>query len=582
MENYSNIRMVKDLWAFIKPYKVKFCIGTLIRITSDVARLFIPWIFGSIITFAATYAPGTDIQPLILLIGSSIVLGLYNNSMRDIAKFFIYPIAEKASIDAHLRSIKHMFSLDTDWHEAENTGNKMKRIETGRDSINRMVRIYVDLFLESSLNVIVISIVFYALSWQLNLMIIFFFITYYTLSLQLTNRAVKQAHVVNVEWEKFEGVSFESINNISTIKALGISRNIMPFLKKNSLKLFHELRTRIKFFRIREGFLNTYQDLFKLSILVFTIWQVFLGNFEVGIIATVLLYFEKIEASAYEFAQITNEFAVAKVGLLRMNQILNQKPLVELTGTKTFKKNWKILALKDVSFAYKSNKVLKNLSLTIKKGEKIGIVGISGTGKSTLFKLLMKLYTNYQGSISFDNTELKDIKRSSYLQDLSVVQQDTELFNLSLKDNIAISRMYPQKIRKKHLSDAMRIAHINDFAHKLNKGIDSLIGEKGIKLSGGERQRVGIARAIYKQPGILLLDEATSHLDAESEQKIKDTLHNFFKNITAIVIAHRLSTIKEMDRIIVMRKGEIIEIGTFESLIKKKGEFYKLWKKQKF
>ena len=138
-----------------------------------------------------------------------------------------------------------------------------------------------------------------------------------------------------------------------------------------------------------------------------------------------------------------------------------------------------------------------------------------------------------------------------------------------------------QKTNKKLLDKALSIAHISDFVDKLPKGLQTIIGEKGIKLSGGERQRLGIARAIFKQPEILLLDEATSHLDLESEEKIRDSLHKFFENVTAIVIAHRLTTIKEMDKILVIEDGKIIESGNFEKLYKEQGRFFELWEKQK-
>jgi ATP-binding cassette subfamily B protein len=139
---------------------------------------------------------------------------------------------------------------------------------------------------------------------------------------------------------------------------------------------------------------------------------------------------------------------------------------------------------------------------------------------------------------------------------------------------------FEKPINKELFQRALDVAHVNDFLHKLPHGVESLIGEKGVKLSGGERQRVGIARAIYRNPELLFMDEATSHLDVESETKIRQALHEFFKSVTAIVIAHRLSTLKEMDRVLVLEKGRIIEEGTFEELIKKKGRFHALWEKQ--
>lgn len=265
---------------------------------------------------------------------------------------------------------------------------------------------------------------------------------------------------------------------------------------------------------------------------------------------------------------------------MRMKEILNEAPKTEVSGQLPYKKTWQKLHFEKVSFSYGGHKVFKGLNFTLKRGEKLGIVGLSGAGKSTLFKLLLKLYDTYEGTIRFDQVSLHDIKRSSLVKAIAYVPQETELFNFSLKDNIALASF--GRLDKKALSRSLKVAHINDFLHKLPENVDTLVGEKGVKLSGGEKQRVGIARAIYKKPDLLFMDEATSHLDAESESKIQEALHDVFSEVTAIVVAHRLSTLKEMDRIIVMKNGQIIEEGTFKSLIAKQGEFYKLWQKQKF
>ena len=161
-----------------------------------------------------------------------------------------------------------------------------------------------------------------------------------------------------------------------------------------------------------------------------------------------------------------------------------------------------------------------------------------------------------------------------------MVLQDTEVFNFSLRDNITITNAR-RKTNDALLKKALKIAHLSELVGKLPQGLETIIGEKGVKLSGGERQRLGIARAIFKEPQILLLDEATSHLDLESEEKIHDSLHKFFENVTAIVIAHRLTTIKEMDNILVLESGKIIESGNFEKLTAERGRFFELWEKQK-
>ena len=219
--------------------------------------------------------------------------------------------------------------------------------------------------------------------------------------------------------------------------------------------------------------------------------------------------------------------------------------------------------------------MLKNISFEIKRGERIGIVGLSGAGKSTLIKLLLKEHESYTGDILFDDVSIREMRKSSYLKRVAVVLQDTEVFNFSLKENITIASQETEN-EFERLQDALHTAHITDFIKRLPDGINTLIGEKGVKLSGGERQRLGIARAIYKKPEILFLDEATSHLDLESEEKIQDSLHKFFKQVTAVVIAHRLSTIREMDRVLVIEHGRIIDSGTFDELKKRRVGSFRL------
>jgi ABC-type multidrug transport system fused ATPase/permease subunit len=191
------------------------------------------------------------------------------------------------------------------------------------------------------------------------------------------------------------------------------------------------------------------------------------------------------------------------------------------------------------------------------------------------------LYHDYEGEIKIGEVDLKQINRSSYIDNLAVVLQDTELFDASLEENINIAGIDGVDISEKEMEKIYGTAYLTDLLIKLPEGKNTIVGEKGIKLSGGERQRVGIARALYRKPDILLLDEATSHLDADSEKKIQASLSEFFNDVTAIVIAHRLSTLKEMDRIIVLHEGGIVEEGTFEELLNKGGHFTKLWKMQR-
>ncbi len=577
---YSNWQLIKDLAHFVRPYWKRFTLGSILRVTSDLVWLYPPFALGQIINFATTYQPGDSLQWFWQTMIIIWVAGLYHYITHDLAKYLVFPVGEQARLDAYLESMNHLFMLDMSWHEKENSGNKIQRITKGTEAIDQIMRMYIELMIESSVNIIGVTIVLMTLGPVTSLIMVSFFATYFFLSIFLTQRVKNQSLKTNMEWEVFDGLTFEAVNNISTVKSLGLRQSISAVLGKAAKQLMAAIRIRIFYYRSRSAVLNMYREFFRQVMIVYVVLSVFNGELAVGVIATLMLYFQKIATSAEEFAEVSYHFILGRIAVMRMKDILNEKPKTEISGRQILPKNWKTLRLENLTFSYGARPVLKNLNFTIKRGEKIGIVGISGTGKSTLFKLLLKLYDTYEGEIYFDKTPLSDIKRSSLVQHTSYVPQDTELFNFSLKDNVTLTN--GTRLDAKAFDHAIQIAHVKDFIHKLPNGVDSLIGEKGIKLSGGEKQRVGIARAVYKQPEILFMDEATSHLDSASEEKIQEALHSVFKNITAIVIAHRLSTLKEMDRILVMKQGELVEEGSYTSLIKKQGEFWHLWKKQKF
>ena len=574
---YRNTDLIKDLIAFVAPYKKKFWWGTILRIISDIAWLYPAIAVGLLIDYLTLNISNVDPWYVTLILGIFLLCSFLHYIGRDVAKYLIYQVGENAALDAAHRTLSHLISLDISWQEKENSGNKMKRISHGQEGIKHLVRIYVDLLIESTINTVFIIFILGAFDTLIAATMILYVVSYYILSLLLLRRAKDQSHRVNIQEEHVQGQFFEIINNITTVKWMGLEKPLLLTFQHILKKLMKAIKLRIRYFRIQSGSLGVFNEIFRITLLAYIVYGITQGNYGVGLLAIFLSYFTKMQLAADELAVVTSEFIIQKIRISRMMGILLEKPEVELSGTLKFPKRWKKLELKNLSFSYQKQKYLYDVNLTINRGEKIGIIGLSGAGKTTILKLLLKLYKDYEGQILFDDVSLQDIKREEYLKHTAVVLQDTEVFNLSLADNITLSST---KRSKKDLDRAMEITHINEFLYKLPEGMKTLIGEKGVKLSGGEKQRVGIARAVYKKPQLLFLDEATSHLDIDSEEMIQDSLKKFFENITAIVIAHRLSTIKEMDRIIVMKAGRILEQGSFSYLMSKKGEFYRLWNKQ--
>jgi subfamily B ATP-binding cassette protein MsbA len=232
-----------------------------------------------------------------------------------------------------------------------------------------------------------------------------------------------------------------------------------------------------------------------------------------------------------------------------------------------------IIEFKNVSFAYDTDHVLKNINLKIEKGKTIALIGPSGGGKSTLADLVPRFYDPTQGEVCIDGISIADYDLESMRQHLGIVTQESILFNDTIFNNIAFGK---PNVSEEEVMQAAKIANAHDFIMQTENGYETKIGERGSKLSGGQRQRLSIARAVLKNPPILILDEATSALDSESEKLVQEALFNLMKNRTSIVIAHRLSTIQHADEIVVIQDGTIAERGTHEELNQKNGIYKKL------
>lgn len=568
--------MLKTFITYTRPYKWTFLGASLISATGYAVWLIIPWVMGEIITFAADYQSGDSVKPALNFLGLIAITALYYYGSVEIGRGVLRWVSEQMSLGVQKKVLHHLSLLDLRWHEEENSGSKLKKINRAGQSMKRLLNMYTDLGLDVLVSLIGIPVVFALLSWELNAILLLFFVLHYVLSTWLTARAMNQNRKVNAEEEKLNGIQYEMFNSILTIKSMGIQDNIMKWVEQQMEVVIDAIRKRIILFRTRMAVLGFERQIFRLLIIGIAVWKVIEGEFEVGMIAQVYFYFGKVEVTADRISSIAHQWSLTKVDMESLWKMMGQKAQIAQSGSLAFDENWEKLRVQDLSFNFETQEVLKGLSFEIKKGEKIGIVGISGAGKSTLMQLLLKLYDGYKGFLGFDHHHLAEIHRDGYIRKIGVVLQETELFNLSIKDNITMAA-FEAAADEKRIEEALTIAQLMDFVGSQEKGWDTIIGEKGVKLSGGEKQRLGIARAIYRQPDILFLDEATSHLDTHAEAKIQKALDELFKDVTAIVIAHRLSTLKKMDRILVLQEGRIVQSGTFEVLSKIDGIFKGLW-----
>jgi len=304
----------------------------------------------------------------------------------------------------------------------------------------------------------------------------------------------------------------------------------------------------------------------------------------IAIVALAQLYVVKMVTVTQDIAEMVKDYetvmssAYQPVKTMLVERQVQDKALpVSFPSTKEL-----TLSFNDVSFSYKDatneTRALSHFRLSIQSGEKVGLVGYSGSGKTTLTKLMLRFMDVTEGSITINGIDLRDLRQADIRDAISYVPQEPLLFNRSIEENINYGGTAASK---RQVREAAKLAYVDEFVNELPKKYRTIVGERGVKLSGGQRQRVAIARAILKNAPILVLDEATSALDSHSEQLIQEALWNLIDRRTAVVIAHRLSTIQRMDRIIVVDKGRIVQIGTHQELLKKKGEIYaQLWAHQ--
>lgn len=309
------------------------------------------------------------------------------------------------------------------------------------------------------------------------------------------------------------------------------------------------------------------------------LWLWYTKKIGIGDVALVLLLLDDVLANFQRFLQeLTSLHRQSGELSASLQPFLVKHDIKDTKSAKNLKVKKAAIKFENISFSYENkNKIFDNFSLEIMAGEKVGIIGKTGSGKSTLINLLQRLYDIQNGKIIIDNQDIAKIKQSSLHQNIALVPQDTSLFHRTIKQNIAYAN---PDAKDKDIIAASKLAYADDFIQILPNSYQTKVGEKGIKLSGGQRQRVAIARAILKDSPILLLDEATSALDNEAEHKIQKAMKTMMKGKTVIAIAHRLSTLKEMDKIIVLDKGKIIEQGTPKELIRQDGKFAKLYKLQ--
>ncbi len=569
------------LWPADMPWVRKRVVWALVALVfSKVVTVMTPQFYrGAVDALAEEGVPMLALGAVGLTIAYGMVrlMGVGFQQLRDV---IFARVGQRALRMLALETFSHIHKLSMRYHITRKTGGLSRIIERGVKGVDFLLRFLLfsigPLILELLLIGIILTFQF-DVSYMLVVAVTIAFYVWFTFA--VTEWRVKLRRQMNDQDTDANQKAIDSLLNYETVKYFGAEER-EAHRYDSAMEKYEEATIKTNY---SLAFLNFGQSVIitigLVVVMVMAAIEVQAGTLTVGEFVLINAYMIQITVPLNFLGTVYREIRQALVDMGEMFNLLEQpSEVTDKQGAPGLTVTGGQIKLENVDFSYNPDrKILNGVSLTAEPGEMVAIVGSTGSGKSTVGRLLFRFYDVQGGSLSIDGQDVRDVTQNSLHRQIGVVPQDTVLFNDTIGYNIAYGR---DGATQEQVEAAAKAAQIHDFIMALPDGYETSVGERGLKLSGGEKQRVGIARTLLKDPPILLLDEATSALDSETEHEIQDALRQAGQGRTVLTIAHRLSTIADADRIVVLEKGVVVEQGSHEALLAQEGRYAQLWHRQ--
>jgi ATP-binding cassette, subfamily B, bacterial len=605
---------MKILLRYLKPYKWLVALVLVLSAINIGFSLFDPIIFGKLINLATYHQykesfnwneflffnkkitdevvkikPGgivertTEVNQyygVMWLLLASITVAMISRIAKAFQDYFQNLITQKFGAAVFTQGLQHAMKLPYQEFEDARSGETLGILQKVRIDTEKFVASFINVLFPVIIGIIFVAVYATTIHWSLPL-VYFGGIFLLTIISNLLSKKVKtiQKKIVG-QTTALAGATTESLRNIELVKSLGLTQQEVSRLNKNTFKILGLELTKVKRIRsisfIQGTFVNTLRQVILFLLMLF----IYQGKMDAGQIVTMQIFSFFVFGPLQEIGNIILTYREAQASLENFDTLMKKAPEMQPVNAMHLGEI-QTLQFDHVSFKHQTaqQSAINDISFKVNIGETIAFVGPSGSGKTTLMKLLVGLYRPQQGKILYNNLDETKINFEDLRRQIGFVTQDTQLFSGTIRENLLFVN---PSATEDDLQDVLQKASCENLLARAEKGLDTTIGEGGLKLSGGEKQRISIARALLRKPKLLLFDEATSALDSLTEEEITDTIREISqegKQVT-ILIAHRLSTIMHADRIYVLEKGDVVETGTHEALLGEKGLYYAMWRQQ--